>query len=59
MRVAMSLCRERCAYMGVPNCVEVARDHREIWPPESCNDPGCIVLATVALVSYLNPDYKP
>jgi len=41
--------------MGEPSCVETARDFRLIWPPESCDDPGCVVLATVALMSYLNP----
>lgn len=58
-RVAIAICRERCTYIGEPPCFQVARDFRETWPPESCDDPGCIVLATVALVVYLNPDYKP
>ena len=54
-RTAKAICRERCAYMGEPNCVGIAREVRDIWPPESCDDPGCVVLATVALMSYLNP----
>jgi hypothetical protein len=58
-RAAMAICRERCAQFGEPSCMETSRDLRETWPPEACDDPGCIVLATVALVTFLNPDYKP
>jgi hypothetical protein len=58
-RAAIAICRERCAHMGEPSCVEMGRELKVEWPPETCADPGCIVLATVALVCFLNPDYLP
>jgi hypothetical protein len=59
-RVAMAICRETCAQMGEPNCIEVSRDLKQNWPPETCqHGPGCLLMATVALVAFLNPDYMP
>jgi len=58
-RAALALCRETCAHNGAPPCFEVCRDLRETWPPATCNEPGCIVLATIALIAFLNPSYTP
>lgn len=50
--VAMALCREHCAYYGEPPCFAI-RDDRTgkhlPWPPESCDEPGCMALAHAAV----------
>lgn len=49
-----AICRETCAFMGEPPCWEVNCDHDEqalAWPSPHCNEPGCIALATAALLA--------
>jgi len=55
----MAICREQCAFMGEPPRFEIAPEIGQTWPPASCDDPGCMVLAIVALTMYLNPRAKP
>jgi hypothetical protein len=54
-RSGRAICRETCAFKGGPPCFEVCRDLGESWPPASCNDPGCLILAEVALTAFFNP----
>ncbi len=54
-RAGRAICQETCAYKGEPPCYDV-RDSRTgkkfDWPPKSCDEPGCIWLARVAVESY-------
>lgn len=49
--VAIAICAETCAFKGEPACFLVRDDHNRPmpWPNEECNEPGCIVLAQVAV----------
>ena len=49
-RMARAICRERCAFLGEPACWQLDDDDGGpySWPPESCNEPGCVALATAA-----------
>lgn len=52
-QAAQGICAEHCAHMGEPPCWRVTDDKGELmtWPPESCDDPGCIWLAKAALAA--------
>lgn len=46
-QIAKAICRETCAFKGEPACFEVTGDQGEKlpWPPETCDEPGCVALA--------------
>lgn len=48
---AMAICAESCAHMGEPPCYSIKNEAGEYfaWPPETCDDPGCLWLAKAAL----------
>lgn len=56
---AQAICQERCAYMGEPPCWQITDDNGEHlpWPPEACNDPGCLVMAEIALRYFAERTY--
>ena len=48
--VARAICRETCAYKGEPPCWELVEDgERVMFPPPTCDEPGCMALAEVAV----------
>jgi hypothetical protein len=51
--VAKAICAETCAHMGEPPCWSVRGDQGEelSWPPEKCDEPGCIALAQAAFAA--------
>lgn len=55
-RIGKAICRETCAFKGEPPCFEVHGDQGEAlpWPPEACDEPGCIALAEVSIGDTLD-----
>ncbi len=55
---AMGICAETCAFMGEPPCWRVQDDQGNPmpWPPETCDEPGCMALAKAALDAITLPD---
>ena len=54
-RVARAICAETCAFMGEPACWQITKDDQGMpltWPPEGCNEPGCLALAKAAIVAH-------
>jgi hypothetical protein len=53
--VARAICRETCAFKGEPPCWTLANAHEEtiIFPPPTCDEPGCVALAEAAVVAFV------
>lgn len=52
LAIARAICQETCAYMGEPPCwklVEVGE--RVMFPPPTCDEPGCFALAEAAFAA--------
>lgn len=51
-RVAMAICREKCAFLGEPACFNHfdAQGNPLPWPPEECDEPGCMALAEAVMM---------
>jgi hypothetical protein len=47
--MARAICQETCAFKGEPPCWAVPDlDSFIRWPPPTCDEPGCVALATAA-----------
>ena len=49
--MARAICAEQCAFMGEPPCWRLTDDETGEplpWPPEGCDEPGCMALAEAA-----------
>lgn len=56
---AMAICQETCAFMGEPPCWRLKHDDTGNplpWPPPTCDEPGCMLLAHVALMAVERPE---
>jgi hypothetical protein len=44
---ALAICAEKCAFLGEPACFLHfdAAGNPLPWPPEDCDEPGCMALA--------------
>jgi hypothetical protein len=52
--IARGLCQEKCAFRGEPPCWKmVEAGERVMFPPPTCDEPGCFAEATAALDALL------
>jgi hypothetical protein len=51
--VARAICREQCAFYGEPACFDISNNEGGPmpWPNPNCTDPGCVALASVAVIA--------
>ena len=50
--IARAICRETCAYKGEPPCWKlVEAGERVMFPPPTCDEPGCFALAEAAFAA--------
>lgn len=47
--ISRAICAETCAYKGEPPCWRlVETGERVMFPPPTCDEPGCVALARAA-----------
>ena len=50
--VARAICQEQCAFYGETPCWKMVEDGEfSVFPPVTCDEPGCFVLAVAAVES--------
>ena len=48
--ITRAICRETCAYKGEPPCWKLVENgERVMFPPPTCDEPGCFALAEAAV----------
>jgi len=59
--IARMICLETCAFKGEPPCWElVDAGERVMFPPPTCDEPGCVALARAAYTAMaLSPTPFP
>jgi hypothetical protein len=50
-KVARAICAERCAWAGEPPCWKIMDGSNFKWPPETCDEPGCMAFAQAAVAA--------
>jgi hypothetical protein len=50
-KVARALCAEKCAWACEPPCWAIMDGSDYQWPPETCDEPGCMAFAYVAVAA--------
>ncbi len=50
-KVARAICAERCAWAGEPPCWKIMDGSNYQWPPETCDEPGCVAFAQAAVAA--------
>lgn len=47
--IARAICAETCAFKGEPPCWQLVEiGERVMFPPPTCDEPGCVALARAA-----------